>query len=79
MNLTQTAASPSAIEFSADGHYFTAQATDEELDSMIQVIERPLGSHGLFVASAAQGVPAVGDGLLALQALALGRVAGRAA
>jgi MoaA/NifB/PqqE/SkfB family radical SAM enzyme len=42
MTPLQAVPSPSAIEFSPEGHYFTAQATDEELDGVIQTIERPL-------------------------------------
>jgi molybdenum cofactor biosynthesis enzyme MoaA len=42
MNPAQTAPSPSGIEFSIEGHYFTAQATEEELDAAIRTIARPL-------------------------------------
>jgi MoaA/NifB/PqqE/SkfB family radical SAM enzyme len=42
MNPSPATTSTSAIEFSAEGHYFTAQATDEELDAAIRTIDRPL-------------------------------------
>lgn len=42
MNRAQIATPVSAIEFLPDGHYFTAAATDTELDGIIHTIERPL-------------------------------------
>jgi MoaA/NifB/PqqE/SkfB family radical SAM enzyme len=42
MNRLRTQTAPSPIEFSSDGHYFTAAATDTELDGVIESIQRPL-------------------------------------
>ena len=42
MTPSRPATSPNAIEFSPKGHYFTAQATDAELDAVIHTLERPL-------------------------------------